>query len=1278
MEEFCKEHARRIIDNEDAKKLFNSQTYDQLSKRYHNAENEYDLEYKYLFTDGSIAWVRYSAHLMLDPSTNHLMAFLYLQNIDDAKNAEEARLRALITDQLTGLSNLNSFIDKVDKVFSQANSSARHALLVVDVDKFKRVNLAFGRTVGDELLKKFADQLSSLMRSGDILGRVGGDEFAILLTDVPYDALIEKQAQQINTILRRTLDDDVCLSASIGIALFPSDGQNAEKLIENAQDAVGEVKNNGNDGYAFFGKSSKTANEKIFAPRKKSLLVVDDEQINRLMLEEIFKNDFDVMLADSGEKAISMLRYYGVGISVVLLDIMMKGVDGFEVLRVVRSNPELESIPVIVVSATDESKTGLKAIEMGATDFLTKPIDSTLIQLRVKSAISKAENEQLRIQNSYLKLQSDEEARYRMVLESTGTAVIEYDVARNVFVYDKSINKYISGNYNGRNLFDALMEDEVADKSDIDTLKSVIFGLVANEKEQEARLDILLATPKKAKRWFSAQIFKRGGGNSLQQRLLITLTDVTDEIQANFLLRERAERDPLTKLYNRETFMQKVAERVKNSKANDYALIYFDIDRFKSINELFGHAEGDKFLCEVAQRLIDAIGDKGLFCRISADNFAVCAPYETHALRHALLVDCKGYLDRYNQFFSVSASFGIYLINNPDLPVETMLDYAVIAQKTIKGGYNLTYAYFDETMYTKELLEREYVGIMKQALQSEQFEVYYQPQYNHSTCEMIGAEALIRWNYPNRGLISPVVFVPIFERNGFITEIDKFVLKKVCEYLQNRINSHKLVVPISVNLSRVSLYRTNICQEIKEIFDSYEIPTYLINFEITESAFTKETNKMEEIVLTLQGYGFKVEMDDFGSGYSSLNALNDITVDVLKLDMRFLTGKDDKGRSGNILMSVIRMAKWLNMSVIAEGVENRTQADYLESIGCSLIQGYLYAKPMPKEEFNILLDSQTLNPILPKIETLESFDLSTFQDPTSLDTLVFSNFLGASCVFEYCNGSIEILRANKDYIATLGLDESRFSEYQTTLFSTMDDENLIKYITMLDSAVESFGVAEALTMRRLDKNSGIATWIKSRVRVIARSDNRYVLYGNIENVTQREVALRSLDSQVRSQEAVLKCIRLLYGGKYDESAMKEVLRIICEFYGAVGCSLRVKKDNEGVVATLCSYTVSPKIEYFENVKVELSQSPVINGAFEKIGKVDTVFQKDMMDSPYEYKKWIEGNIDNVTYIALNLADGRKGMLSVYSASANRTEHTLLETVAYYIAGTIFGGGVEHF
>lgn len=413
--------------------------------------------------------------------------------------------------------------------------------------------------------------------------------------------------------------------------------------------------------------------------------------------------------------------------------------------------------------------------------------------------------------------------------------------------------------------------------------------------------------------------------------------------------------DPVTDLYNKNHFYHKTAILLQQHPEQKFVLVRLDIERFKMVNELFGREEGDRLLQFVGQALkyVFAVYPVGVYARLQADVFAMCIPYQRDLLEE-ILHRMERMIIHYRLNFEIIPYFGFYVIEDHQMAVDVMCDRAHMAIKTVKGNVLKRFAFYDAEMHQRLLREQDIIRQMNTALQEEQFVVYLQPKYDLRYNRVVGAEALVRWQHPEDGLIPPVEFVPLFERNGFIMKLDEYVWEKTCQIIRRWIDEGRDVQPISVNVSKVNLYNPNLCDTIINLTKKYQISPALLALEITESAYTDNANFLNDAMIRLQGYGFSVMMDDFGSGYSSLNMLKELLVDVLKIDLRFLAGDGMNSRSGSILSSVVDMAQKLSLDIVAEGIETKEQAEFLQKIGCNKGQGFYFAKPIPVNEYERL------------------------------------------------------------------------------------------------------------------------------------------------------------------------------------------------------------------------------------------------------------------------------------------------------------------------------------
>ena len=547
---------------------------------------------------------------------------------------------------------------------------------------------------------------------------------------------------------------------------------------------------------------------------KRYVLVVDDNLVNRCLLSKILSDTYVVLEAENGRVALDILEKYGDSISVILLDLVMPVMNGYEFLEKQQSIPVLKSIPVIITTQKDTDSDEIEALSKGASDFLTKPYNATIIKHRVANIIK------IRETAAFVK-------------------VVEHDA--------------------------------------------------------------------------------------------------------------------LTGLYNKEAFYERVGQVLANKSSEDkFDIICIDVENFKLFNDMFGEEEGDKFLCKISDAIKSNLTDcQALASRITGDIFVVLIP-SGDGQEKEFVKAVQEHIQGYTSKFNVILRFGIYEIVDEDVSVRAMCDRAKLASQTIKGIYDRYYVYYDDEIRNTLMHQQELTGSMAEALNNEQFKVFYQPKFSLDKEELIGGEALIRWQHPEKGFMPPDEFIPLFEKNGFITSIDLYVFETTCRLVSKWQKLGYRIVPISVNISRVDIYNNDLPSILNKIVQKYDVDRKYIHLEITETAYTDNPRQLIDAVRTFKDNGFVLEMDDFGSGYSSLNMLSDVPVDMLKLDMKFLQSDSDKNK--DILNFIVGLAEKLNLSVIAEGIETKVELNFLRKIGCKYGQGYYFSKPLPIEEFEKIIE----------------------------------------------------------------------------------------------------------------------------------------------------------------------------------------------------------------------------------------------------------------------------------------------------------------------------------
>ena len=567
-------------------------------------------------------------------------------------------------------------------------------------------------------------------------------------------------------------------------------------------------------------------------------------------------------------------------------------------------------------------------------------------------------------------------------------------------------------------------------------------------------------------------------------------------------LKYRAEYDVLTGILNKSKFFYNTRNMLNIFGTEDFAFIRIDIEKFQLINSFFGMDEGDNLLKYMADYLQNVEKEYRYitYGRIEADIFAVCFSYKSEKEITDFVKKFTNQMEKYPLDFDITPFFGVYLVKNRDLSINEMYDKANLASKNCKGNYIQNYFFYTKKMSEEIIKEQRIINNMKNALKNEEFVLYLQPKYELQRNSIAGAEVLVRWITADGRMISPGEFIPVFERNGFILKLDQYVWEKTCQLLAGWRDEGRKIFPVSVNISRVSLYNPKIVDVICGLTEKYNIPPEWLQLELTESAYTGNPKAIKEMMEQLQKKGFSILMDDFGSGYSSLNVLKDIAVDVLKIDMKFLDGSGDDGRSENILASVVRMAKWLNMPVVAEGAERKEQVSFLHSIGCEYVQGYYFARPMPVKEYEKLLYEQ---PYFEDDETRRtSNDTNAIWTANMQMEMIFSNMMQAAAIYEYSDGNIEVVRVNDAYFDMFGYHDT--DRVHKEIEGSIDHVDRERFMDTFGQVVENQSTAECEVKRFLE--SGREIWIKLRLKYINRVGERHIIFGCIDDITvQREM-----------------------------------------------------------------------------------------------------------------------------------------------------------------------------
>lgn len=548
---------------------------------------------------------------------------------------------------------------------------------------------------------------------------------------------------------------------------------------------------------------------------RRTVLIIEDNELNREILCGILEDHYRILQAADGLEGLTVLEEAKERISLILLDITMPVMNGYEFLEEVGRRTYLATIPIIVTTASNTEDDEIRCLEMGASDFVTKPYRPSVIHRRVESMI--------------------------------------------------------------------------------------------RLREASAMLNLV-------------------------------------------------ERDALTGVFSKEFFIQYAARTLDGRPDISFDMVCCDVENFKMINDRHGVHVGDEMLRYIGRCLLDNMPRPNICGRVGGDVFAALVTHKGLDVHTRLIRSLCARFES-SPVPNASVKFGVYLDVDRAAAVSTMCDRAQLALEGIKKRYGEFIAVYDESIRQKLVREQRVLDGMERAIRERQFQVYYQPKHSLRTGALSGAEALVRWIHPEYGFLSPGEFIPIFERNGFITKLDFYVWETVCRDLGEWTERGLDPMPVSTNISRADIDVPDLDWEITCLADRCRVPHDRLHLEITESAYTEDPEQLTLVVDGLRERGFLVELDDFGSGYSSLNTLNELSFDVLKLDMSLVRQMASEKKK-KVLSSVLDLAKQLGLYSVAEGVETQEQAQALREMGCDHAQGYYYAKPMPKAEFEDYLRAQ--------------------------------------------------------------------------------------------------------------------------------------------------------------------------------------------------------------------------------------------------------------------------------------------------------------------------------
>lgn len=567
--------------------------------------------------------------------------------------------------------------------------------------------------------------------------------------------------------------------------------------------------------------------------------------------------------------------------------------------------------------------------------------------------------------------------------------------------------------------------------------------------------------------------------------------------------------DTLTGLYKRNVFFREAQQFLAGVRRSGYCLMTIDIEHFKLFNSWYGEAEGDRLLADIGRHL-QKVQESGLGIAgyIGEDDFCVILPGDEAILKE-LQEGILEYVKQYGNNAGFFPAFGLYAIDDKEDSVSRMYDRASIALATVKGNYGQRARWYDVRM--KQEMEENLMMLseVQKGLDNGEFTFYTQPKCNMATGRIVGMESLVRWVHPEKGIIPPKDFIPLLENNGFITNLDLYIWEAVCRKVQEWIRQGKNAVPVSVNVSRVDIYTLDVVQTFRDLIRKYGLEPRFLEIEITESAYAEDSQIITGVVEELRKAGFTVLMDDFGSGYSSLNMLKDVNVDVLKIDMKFLEMKvESAGKGLGILEAIISMARLMGLRLIAEGVETREQMDFLLDAGCLYGQGYYFYRPMPVETLESLLErEENIDFRGIKARQMESLNVRELLGGDMFSEAVVNNILGGIAFYDVYEGQVEILCVNEQYYRVTGSNSVDLEEHRKEGMRYVYADDRQKLLDIFEEAFRSRVNGGKGAVRRLS-GKGRTLWVQLHVFFIKEQDGHRMYYASLSDVT-KEVALRN-------------------------------------------------------------------------------------------------------------------------------------------------------------------------
>ena len=676
---------------------------------------------------------------------------------------------------------------------------------------------------------------------------------------------------------------------------------------------------------------------------KAKILIVDDSELNRLILSDLLRSSgHNPVATESGILALEIIEKEP--IDLVLLDVMMPEMDGFETLEHIRKKRSPSVLPVIMTTALNKSKDIVQALNFGANDYITKPIDLQVALARIRTQLSLLQSERA--------LRKSEE-RYALAAKGARDGLWDWDFQLDeIYFSDRWKSMLGFKNPEIKNLpeewFSRLHPDDISR-----VRKSIDDHILGFTEDFASEHRMLHKNGEYIWVYCRGIAVKNEAGEAY--RMAGSQTDITD----------RDAHDSLTGLPKRSLFLDQIQFAMNRFKSNPrkhlFAIIHINLNRFKVINDSYGHLFGDLVLVTFVKKLSECLQTSDILSRFEGDDFAILqtnitSPDAPRELARKILDAFEQTLNINEKDIGLTLSMGISQPHSGFPTPTLLLRNAHTALSQAKAVGRPSFKLFDEAMYSSAMELVELENDLRKGMKNDQFYFQIQPQILLKTGHTVGGEVLLRWKHPEKGIISPVKFIPVAEETGLILPLGKWVFETACHTWLKWNSEGVEPFRMAVNISGHQFKNENFLSEISDFLEKCGMPTKWLEFEITETILMDDLEKTQETLVELHKMGISISIDDFGTGYSSLSYLKKFPIDTLKIDRSFIKELPDQADDAAITAAILAMAHNLNRKVVAEGVETLEQLDFLKALNCDEVQGYYFSKPLDCEDFRKFLE----------------------------------------------------------------------------------------------------------------------------------------------------------------------------------------------------------------------------------------------------------------------------------------------------------------------------------